>query len=189
MLFRNKHKTVAKFLAVTAIFSITLGAMADGDHDDYKEHHKNHHSSNGYYLNNAAYVEIEAGDVFKSNAEIEIKIPTKNAYGFEGNPQKPEEEKQKDAVVEYLRNNISNIVAFEKDLACTYQVRKIRDFKKSDEIEAKYDVKCKDDLRGKKVTIDFSKTFKNIQKVYLKLEGSEKLHTSLAQNNGIVVLQ
>ena len=190
MLLGSKQKSIAKFLAIAAIFSVTLRAMADDHDDDYKEHsQKHHHHDHDYYENNAAFVEVEVGDVFKSNAEIEIKIPAKNAYGFEGYPQKPDEEKQKNAVTEYLRNNIADIVTFDKDLACTYDVRKINDFKKGDEIEAEYNVKCKSDLRGKKIAINFSKTFRDVQKVYLKLEGSEKIHTSLTQNTGTVTLR
>ena len=43
MLLGSKQKSIAKFLAIAAIFSVTLRAMADDHDDDYKEHSQKNH--------------------------------------------------------------------------------------------------------------------------------------------------
>ena len=89
----------------------------------------------------------------------------------------------------YLKNNISTIVSFEKDLACKYEFKKFEYDEQDKEIEVKFNLICKSDLHGKKVNFDFSNKFKNIQKIYYELEGKHEVKNSLSQNKGNAVIQ
>lgn len=146
-------------------------------------------SSKEYMLNNGAYVQIDISSTHNNKAELEVKMPIMNAYGNDGKSQKPEEQNIRNDIDNYLKNNISAIVSFDKDLACKYEFKKFEHDEQDKEIEVKFNLICKSDLHGKKVNFDFSNKFKNIQKIYYELEGKHEVKNSLSQNKGNAIIQ
>lgn len=169
-------KKLVSGVLLTALISVSFQAFASS-------------STKEYMLNNGAYVQIDISSTHNNKAELEVKMPIMNAYGNDGKSQKPEDQNIRNDVDNYLKNNISTIVSFDKDLACKYEFKKFEHDEKDKEIEVKFNLICNSDLHGKKVNFDFSNKFKNIQKVYYELEGKQEVKNSLSQNKGSAVIQ
>lgn len=134
-------------------------------------------------------VNFDLSDDSNNKTELSIKLPTLIAYGFQENPQEPKYAKVKTAVKDHLMKNISSIISFEKDQDCVFKFVKYEEEIKENKIEVKYDVTCKSDLHGKKVKLDFSKVFKNVQKIYYEIEGKQEIKNTIPENKGTIIIK
>ena len=142
---------------------------------------------------NRAELEASLGAFNKNEVDVTVRIPAKQAYGFDDKAVTPEQKSQVDTVVDTLKKNISHIVTVRDTTDCTYDVsninpyddltekRTIKNGGKNEEVKAKYwvlkaevSVKCGEDLRGKVLAYDFSPDFKNVKNVLVDLSASEK---------------
>lgn len=145
-------------------------------------------------LKNTAYVKIEFGEFFdfikKNDAEIKIKLSTKNAYGFDGSPETSAQKETVEKIDNYFKKDLAKMVRFE-NLKCTYVVDEIeKEFYKptDDEIgyfKIKYDVKCNERIKNHPVKLNFSK-FNNIEYIRVELEGAETEKREIRGNQAVV---
>ncbi|KAB8040856.1 hypothetical protein GCL60_02705 [Silvanigrella paludirubra] len=139
--------------------------------------------------NDGAYVQIDLSEKHSNIAEVEIKIPSIMAYGFEGKTKSPEEEKTKKSVDSYLKKNFQNIIIFDKSLECNFKFKKFEEDIINNKISSKFKVTCKSDLLNKKVNFDFSKVFKDVRKINYEVEGKQEIKNSIPLNKGSIIIK
>ncbi len=139
--------------------------------------------------NDGAYVQIDLSEKQNNTAEIEIKIPSIMAYGFDGKAKSPEEEKTKKSVETYLKKNFQNIIVFDKSLECNFKFKKFEDDIINNKVSSKYKLTCKSDLINKKVNFDFSKVFKDVRKINYEIEGKQEIKKSIPLNKGSIIIK
>ncbi|APJ04785.1 ZrgA family zinc uptake protein [Silvanigrella aquatica] len=162
-----------------------------------------HNIQVGEYHHNTAEIDLSTGFFNKKKLDIEIRIPAQDAYGFEGKSTNLEQEEKVNAIIDNLKQNISEVIALPSDANCKYEVNNINKFDISSEKyeEAhkgeKTNVKttywnltldasayCNRSLYNEKVIIDLSKHFKNINKIIISLNTSKNRKFTLNKISG-----
>ncbi len=137
----------------------------------------------------------------KKKANIHIRIPTQQAYGFEGKAMTPEQEEKVNSVVDNLKQNISQVISAGE--GCNYEISGVDKFafasEKSDEykkgemkktnteywvLQADINVSCNRNLKKQTMNINFEKIFKDIDRVSVRLNGSGKREFIIDKPNG-----
>ncbi|MGY3804476.1 ZrgA family zinc uptake protein [Pigmentibacter ruber] len=156
---------------------------------------------------NKAEVDIAIGLFNSKKVNIQIRIPAKEAYGFEGKTQTAEQDEKVRATDNIIREKISQIVAFPKEADCKYQIEEIENFEVASEkfdlpekgerkkgnvsywiLKADVNAYCNKVMDNQKVVIDFSKDFREINKIFVTLIGDKKRKVTIHKPSGEVYL-
>ena len=135
----------------------------------------NNTSADGYH-HNTAEVSLSTGFFSKKKLAIQIRVPTHNAYEFEGKSSNSEQEAKVNTVTDSIKQNISQIILLPPDAKCKYEVNDINQFdigsekyeetKKGERkivktsywvLNVEADVFCNRSLLKEKITVDLSK--------------------------------
>lgn len=154
-------------------------------------------------LQTAAQVDVKLSLLSNKKLDVTFRIPSQQAYGFSGDAQTPEHKSTVDSVVDNMKQNITKIIAVDPDLDCKYDVSNIDPFSQEKErhekttstatnkIKTEYNVlkvdvtlDCAKDLLSKKLSIDFSKDFKNIDKILVNLKSKQKRKFAIDSSSG-----
>ncbi|WGL59769.1 DUF2796 domain-containing protein [Pigmentibacter sp. JX0631] len=156
---------------------------------------------------NKAEVDIAIGLFNSKKVNIQIRIPAKEAYGFEGKSQTAEQDEKVRATDNIIREKISQIIAFPKEANCKYEIEEIENFEVASEkfdlpergerkkgdvsywiLKADVNAYCNRVMDNQKVNIDFSKDFKEISKIFVTLIGDKKRKMTIHKPYGEVYL-
>lgn len=148
-----------------------------------------------------AELDVSLGFFNKKKANIHIRIPTQQAYGFEGKATTPEQEEKVNSVLDNLKQNFSQIIS--TGVGCNYEISGVDKFafasEKSDEyrkgemkktkteywvLQADINISCNKNLKNQKMLINFEKLFKDIDRVSVRLNGSGKRVFIIDNPNG-----
>ena len=180
-----------KLLSTTLFLSILIcsPAFSKKDHSAGESHYR------------TAEVDVSLGVFSKKKANIHIRIPSQQAYGFEGKAMTPAQEEKVNSVVDTLKQNISQVISTGE--GCSYEISGVDKFafasEKSDEykkgemkktnteymvLQADINVSCKKNLKKQKMSINFENIFKDIDRVSVRLNGSSKREFIIDKPNG-----
>lgn len=150
--------------------------------------------SDNKFLKNGVRVEVEYGEFFdllrKNNAEVEIKISMKNAYGFDKKPETSNEKQIVQNIDNRFKNEYFKMIEIE-DITCTYNLDKIEKkfFKpknnKINLLKIKYEVRCEEPVKDHEIKLDFS-DFQHIDFIHVELEGAKTEKFQIKGNQGVV---
>lgn len=141
---------------------------------------------------NAAEIEASLGLINKKKVDVIIRIPSQQAYGFDGRASNPAQQAQVETVVDNLKQNANNLISLtgNEGLECEYEINNINPFIAQQEeyvvphtsprfepnhhlknsywmLEIDMTYKCNKDLRNQNLNYDFSQQFKNVHKVLI----------------------
>jgi hypothetical protein len=157
----------------------------------------------GTVHNNTAEIDVSTGFFNKKKLDIQLRIPTKEAYGFEGKITNKEQEEKVNEVTNNIIVNLSEIIQLPKELNCKLTVNNIGKFDNNSE---KYDVHkkgehksvktdfpilkvdatayCDKDTRKQLFIIDLSSSFKTVNKIFVSVDGSHQRKFTINNSNG-----
>lgn len=152
-----------------------------------------------------AEMDVNLGILNKKKADVQIRIPSQQAYGFEGKALTPEQEEKVNRVVDNLKQNVSQLISV--DNGCNYIIAGVDKFatatEKSGEykkgemkkikteylvLQADINISCNKNLKKQKMIVGFEKIFNDIDRVSVKLDGSQKREFILDKPNGEFIL-
>lgn len=156
---------------------------------------------------NKAEVDLGIGFFNFKKVDIQMRIPAKEAYGFEGKSQTLEQDEKVRITNGTIREKISQIIVFPKEAECRYQVEDIENFEVASEkfdlsekgerkkgdisywvLKADVIAYCNKIMDNQKVIVDFSKEFKEINKIVITLRGDKKKKFTIHKSYGEVYL-
>jgi Protein of unknown function (DUF2796) len=158
-------------------------------------------TSPGETHHRTAEMDVNLGILSKKKADVQIRIPTQQAYGFEGKAITPEQEEKVNSVIDKLKQNVSQLVSVGN--GCNYIVAGVDKFASATEksgeykkgemkqtkteywvLQADIDISCNKNLKKQKMTVGFEKIFNDIDRVSVKLDGSQKREFIINKPNG-----
>jgi hypothetical protein len=181
MLFKTKNKYAKCFLHLIIGTCSILGAFT-----------VEANSKNEKIYQTMVQVDVKLGLLSNKKANIIMRIPTQKAYGFIGGAKTHEQKTTVDAVVDKVKQNISNIISVDPSLECKYEFNDINTFSQANMsfekiftlenkkmksenrvLEVDMTLNCVKELPSQTLNINFSQEFKDVNKILVHLKSKQ----------------
>ena len=148
-----------------------------------------------------AEIDINLSYFNKKKASIHVRIPSQQAYGFNGKSTNAEQDEKVNAVIDTFKLNISKIVSLGDD--CAYEVGGIEKFADAFEKSSEYKngelkkvkteywvfesnvfISCNKDLNNEIIYLSFDKYFKDIDRISVRLKSTKNRDFIISNSNG-----
>ncbi len=182
-----KCKIFMSFILISSIFHLQAKAKIENNTEELH--------------NKTAEIDIGFSFFNKKKANIHLRIPSQQAYGFEGKSTTPEQEEIVNRVIDQFKSDISNIILLGEN--CTYEVGGIEKFANASESSYQYKkgetkkmktdyfvfesdihINCNRDLKNEKIGLNFEKSFKGISRISIRLNATHKRNFVINNSNG-----
>lgn len=148
-----------------------------------------------------AEVDVNLTYFNKKKVSLHIRIPSQQAYGFNGKSTNAEQDEKVNGVIDGFKLNIAKIVSFGN--GCTYEVGGIEKFADAFEKSSEYKngelkkvkteywvfesnifISCNRDLNNQNIYLSFDKYFKDIDRISVRLNSDKKRDFIISSPNG-----
>ncbi|KYG61574.1 hypothetical protein AZI86_17880 [Bdellovibrio bacteriovorus] len=121
-----------------------------------------------------------------SKGKIEFKAPAETVFGFEHEARSKKDREAKDKGLQALNDNISEMIAFDKELACEIKMEasQVNQEKDHADVEVEYAVTCQKPVAGSTITFNFKKGLSRIKKVKVEVIADEVQKSLEVKKNG-----
>ena len=121
-----------------------------------------------------------------SKGKIEFKAPAETIFGFEHQARSKKDREAKDKGLQVLNDQISEMIVFDKELACEIKMEasQVNQEKDHADVEVEYAVTCQKSVAGSSITFNFKKGLSRIKKVKVDVIADEVQKSLEVNKNG-----